>query len=81
MRSFLINKNLSLYYRLKKRIGKRIAFRLAYTIEKAILILGREQMPQGKKGIYRRVKQFGLILGIKKTILIWKLINSSWLMR
>jgi hypothetical protein len=44
MRGFLINKNLSLYYRLKKRIGKRRAFWVANTIEKFILIFGREQM-------------------------------------
>jgi hypothetical protein len=44
MRSFLINKNLSLYYWLKKRIGKRGAFRVANTFEKLILIFGREQV-------------------------------------
>ena len=44
MRSFLINKNLSLYYWLKKRIGKREAFRVVNTIEKVILIFGREQV-------------------------------------
>jgi len=44
MRSFLINKNLCLYYWLKKRIGKRGAFWVAHTIEKGILIFGREQM-------------------------------------
>jgi hypothetical protein len=44
MRSFLINKNISLYYWLKKRIGKAWAFRVANIIEKFILILGREQM-------------------------------------
>ncbi len=43
MRGFLINKNLSLYYLLKKRIGKRRAFWVANTIEKVILIFGREQ--------------------------------------
>jgi hypothetical protein len=43
MRSFLINKNLSLYYWLKKRIGKDKAYRVASTIEKVILIFGREQ--------------------------------------
>jgi len=43
MRSFLINKNLSFCYWLKKRIVKRGALRLATTIEKAILIFGREQ--------------------------------------
>jgi hypothetical protein len=44
MRSFLINKNLSLYYWLKRRIGKKGAFKLANTIEKVILIFGREQV-------------------------------------
>jgi hypothetical protein len=44
MRSFLINKNLSLYYWLKKRIGKERAYRMANAIEKVILIFGREQM-------------------------------------
>jgi len=43
MRSFLINKNISLYYWLKKRIGKRPAFWVANAIEKVILIFGREQ--------------------------------------
>jgi len=44
MRSFLINKNLSLYYWLKKRIGKERALVVARAIEKVILIFGREQM-------------------------------------
>jgi hypothetical protein len=44
MRSFLINKNLSFYYWLKRRIGKKGAFKLANTIEKVILIFGREQV-------------------------------------
>jgi hypothetical protein len=48
MRSFLINKNLSLYYWLRKRIGKREAFWMANTIEKGILILGREKMGNRK---------------------------------
>jgi hypothetical protein len=43
MRSFLINKNLSFYCWLRKRIGKQNAFRVANTLEKLILILGREQ--------------------------------------
>ena len=43
MRSFLINKNLSLYYWLTKRIGKRAGFRVANCVEKVILIFGREQ--------------------------------------
>jgi hypothetical protein len=42
MRGFLINKNLCSYYWLKKRIGKDWALRVANTIEKTILILGRE---------------------------------------
>jgi hypothetical protein len=45
MRSFLINKNLCLYYWLKKMIGKVWALRVADTIEKTILILGREGIP------------------------------------
>jgi hypothetical protein len=44
MRSFLINKNLSLYYWLKKGIGKGGAFWVANSIEKIILIFGREQV-------------------------------------
>jgi hypothetical protein len=44
MRSFLINKNLSFYYWLKKKIGKRGALRVASTLEKVILIFGREQI-------------------------------------
>jgi hypothetical protein len=77
MRSFLINKNLSLYYRLKKRIGKRIAFEVANTIEKVILIFGREQIPRKKLRIQKKVKQLELILSIKKSILIWKLMNYA----
>jgi hypothetical protein len=42
MRSFLINKNLCLYYRLKKGIGKKVAFEVVNIIEKVILIFGRE---------------------------------------
>jgi hypothetical protein len=41
MRGFLINKNLSLYYWLKKRIGKEKAYRVAIVFEKVILIFGR----------------------------------------
>jgi hypothetical protein len=49
MRGFLINKNLCFYYWLKKRIGKALAFRVANTIEKSILILGRETIPHPKR--------------------------------
>jgi hypothetical protein len=41
MRGFLINKNLSLYYWLKKRIGKENSYRVASVFEKVILIFGR----------------------------------------
>jgi hypothetical protein len=44
VRSFLINKNLSLYCWLKKRNGKERAHRVASAIEKVILIFGRERM-------------------------------------
>jgi len=44
MRSLLINKNLSFYYWLRRKIGKKVAFKVANTIEKVILIFGREQV-------------------------------------
>jgi hypothetical protein len=72
---------MSLYYWLRKRTGKAIAFRVARAIEKVILIFGRERMPHGKVGICKRVKQLRLIFSIKKSILIWKLMNSTHLMR
>jgi hypothetical protein len=37
MRNFLIHKNLSLYYWLRRRIGKERAFRVGNTVEKFIL--------------------------------------------
>ena len=43
MRSFLINKNLSLYCWLRKRIGKEKAFKVANMFERIILVLGREE--------------------------------------
>jgi len=46
MRSFLINKNLCFYYWLRKRIGNERAFRVANTIEKVVLVFGREQMDE-----------------------------------
>jgi hypothetical protein len=49
MRGFLINKNLCFYYWLKKRIGKTRAFGVANTIEKIILILGREAIPYSNR--------------------------------
>jgi len=44
MRSFLINKNLSLYYWLRKRIGKERAYRVARFLERVILVFGREDI-------------------------------------
>jgi hypothetical protein len=44
MRSLLINKNLSFYYWLRRKIGEKVAFKVANTIEKVILIFGREQV-------------------------------------
>jgi hypothetical protein len=49
MRSFLINRNLSLYYWLKRKIGKRRAFWVANTIEKVILIFGRGKWGERRK--------------------------------
>jgi hypothetical protein len=49
MRSFLINKNLSLYYLLKRKFGKKQGLVVASTIEKALLIFGREKIPVLKK--------------------------------
>jgi len=45
MRGFLINKNLCIYYWLKKKIGKKCALGIANAIEKALLVFGREVMP------------------------------------
>jgi hypothetical protein len=50
MRSFLINKNLSFYYWLKKRIGKERAQRVASILEKVILVLGRENVGGRENG-------------------------------
>jgi hypothetical protein len=44
MRSFLIHNNLCLYYWLKKKIGKRGESWVANSLEKVILIFGREQV-------------------------------------
>ncbi len=43
MRSVLINKNLSLYYWLRGKIGKQHALNVANTLEKIILVFGRER--------------------------------------
>ncbi len=77
MRSFLINKNLSFYYWLKKRTGKAVAFEVANAIEKFILIFGRERMPRRSAAIRNKVRRWELIFRIKKSILIWKLMNYT----
>lgn len=48
MRGFLINKNLSVYYWLRKRIGKKSAFRVAIVFERLILVFGRETYESDK---------------------------------
>ncbi len=53
MRSFLINKNLSLYYLLKKKIGKKQGLVVASAIERALLLFGREKMPGFNKNGWR----------------------------
>jgi hypothetical protein len=45
MRSFLINKNLCIYYWLRKRASKKQALLVANAIERIILVFGREVMP------------------------------------
>ena len=50
MKSFLINKNLSFYYWLKKKIGKERAYRVACAIEKIVLIFGRDQVGGTENG-------------------------------
>jgi len=45
MRGFLINKNLSFYYWLRKRGGKKCAYRVVNILEKGILLFGRETTP------------------------------------
>ena len=57
MRSFLINKNLSLYYLLKKKIGKKQGLVVANTIEKALLLFGREKIPGSNKNGVAAEKQ------------------------
>ena len=57
VRSFLINKNLALYYWLKKRIGKNLAFGIVNHIERVITIFGREEIPEQQKSVLERAYQ------------------------
>ena len=52
MRASLINKNLSFYYWLRKRIGKKWAFKVAIGAEKIILIFGREPIRDTKSRVH-----------------------------
>jgi hypothetical protein len=65
MRCFLINKNLSLYYWLRKKIGKKWACKLAITLEKGILILGRPKT-EDCSSVQRRVKLGTSKVGIEE---------------
>ena len=77
MRSLLINKNISLYYWLKKRLGKEIALEVANVIERGILFFGRERMPRRRVRMRNRIKRLELTCSIKKSILIWKVMNYA----
>jgi hypothetical protein len=46
MRGYLINKNLCIYYWLRKRIGKKRAFCVVKHLETVILLFGREPIRQ-----------------------------------
>ncbi len=81
VRSFLINKNLSLYYWLKKRTGKAFAFGVANTIEKTILVFGRERMPSRRIDIRNKVRRWELLFLIKKITLVWKLTSYKHVTR
>jgi len=64
MRSFLINKNLSLYYLLRRKIGKKQGLVAASTIGKALLIFGRGKMPGfNKNGMAVEKQKMGGIHG------------------
>ena len=49
MRSFLTNKNVSFYYWLKKKTGKKWALGIANATQKIILIFGRDKMPYSNR--------------------------------
>ncbi len=66
MRSFLINKNLCLYYWVKKKIGKKWALGVANAIEKIILVFGRDIMPYFNRNGMLIEKQEYVLEGIYK---------------
>jgi hypothetical protein len=57
MRSFLINKNITLYYRLKKWIGNKPALRIVNKIERFVTLFGREQIPEQQKAVLKRMNK------------------------
>jgi hypothetical protein len=81
MRSLLINKNISLYYWLRKRIRKTTALEVANVIEKVILIFGRERIPYRTVRMRNKIKRLELIYSIKKSILICKVMNYRHFIR
>jgi len=50
MRGFLINKNVSFYYWLRKKIGKKWAYRVAIIIENGILAFRRPKLKMNNPG-------------------------------
>ena len=81
MRSLLINKNISFYYWLRKRIRKTIALQIANAIERVILIFGRERIPYRRVRIGNKIKRLELVYSIKKSILMWKIMNYRHFIR
>lgn len=81
MRSLLINKNISFYYWLRKRIRKTIALQVANAIERVILIFGRERMPCPRVGMRNKIRKLELIYSIKKSILMCKIMNYRHFIR
>jgi hypothetical protein len=53
----LINKNLCFYYWLRKKIGKAPALKVANTIERVILVFGREQIDKKIMIAFPRLKK------------------------
>jgi len=47
MRAWLLNKNISLYWILRRRLGKVKALRVHEALERVILIFGRPRYPGG----------------------------------
>jgi hypothetical protein len=77
----LVNKNLCFYYWVRKRIGKDSALGVANMVEKLILVFGRKQIPHRRFRILRKAKQLKLIFSIRKSIIMWKLMHYTGLLR